>query len=84
MNWTIESIIAGITKADSETLKIITVASLGKILSEMSGFVSPHLPMILTALSQFSLKNDSELERRVAICIKELGKPNFDDFFYHF
>jgi hypothetical protein len=67
LNWLINIIINGlIIPQDSvESLKIIMIVSLGKVIESMPNFISPHLEQIIRVLCQFDVKVTSELSKRV-------------------
>ena len=57
LNWSIDAIIDGLTRASrDDSIITILVASLGKILQEMAGFISPHLARLLIVLCSFNIE----------------------------
>ena len=75
LNWAIEAIMDGLERANrSDSIITILTASLGKILIEMIGFISPHLPRLLTVLCSFNLEEVSnEVHGRLMVCINALA-----------
>ena len=76
LNWSISAIISGLTSCAncSDSISLILVASLGKILGVMSGFISPHIAPLLIALSAFNLEETSaELQSRLMVCVNSLA-----------